>query len=177
METETWARTSSPDRNLTSHVLLGVSSAAPFSRIAAWLGRITELGPDVYAGFAGARLLLSESSDADAHAFPRLKHHPQSRALLAPGAERFVYGGRALTEGGLQSLPQLHFHSGALVDVLSPSSRRTLPGASASPSFLSLFTSPSAYFFISLRVLTLTLSFELHTNTHVQMLRRRGQHR
>ncbi|KAJ6536511.1 hypothetical protein DFH09DRAFT_931199 [Mycena vulgaris] len=46
----------------------------------------------------------------------RMKHHPHFRALFtAPGAERLAYGARTLTEGGLQSLPQLHFPGGALI--------------------------------------------------------------
>ncbi|KAJ7435031.1 FAD/NAD-P-binding domain-containing protein [Mycena galericulata] len=48
--------------------------------------------------------------------FQRMKHHPHYRALLSsPGAERLAYGARALTEGGLQSLPRLDFPGGALV--------------------------------------------------------------
>ncbi|KAJ7473470.1 FAD/NAD-P-binding domain-containing protein [Mycena latifolia] len=48
--------------------------------------------------------------------FQRMKHHPHFRALLSsPGAERLAYGARTLTEGGLQSLPQLHFPGGALI--------------------------------------------------------------
>ncbi|KAJ7036779.1 FAD/NAD-P-binding domain-containing protein [Mycena alexandri] len=48
--------------------------------------------------------------------FQRMKHHPHFRALLSgPGAERLAYGARALTEGGLQSLPRLDFPGGALV--------------------------------------------------------------
>ncbi|KAJ6617104.1 hypothetical protein B0H10DRAFT_2034748 [Mycena sp. CBHHK59/15] len=49
--------------------------------------------------------------------FQRMKHHPYFRALLAssPSTERLAYGARALTEGGLQSLPQLHFPGGALI--------------------------------------------------------------
>ncbi|KAJ6560788.1 hypothetical protein DFH09DRAFT_1316402 [Mycena vulgaris] len=44
----------------------------------------------------------------------RIKHHPHFRVLLgAPGAERLAYGARTLTEGGHQSLPQLHFPGGA----------------------------------------------------------------
>ncbi|KAG6866150.1 hypothetical protein C0991_008104 [Blastosporella zonata] len=44
----------------------------------------------------------------------RMKHHPYYRDLLA-GAERLTYGARTLTEGGLQSLPRLHFPGGALI--------------------------------------------------------------
>jgi electron-transferring-flavoprotein dehydrogenase len=44
----------------------------------------------------------------------RMKHHPMYRALLA-GGTRIAYGARALTEGGLQSLPTLHFPGGALL--------------------------------------------------------------
>ncbi|KAJ7692938.1 hypothetical protein B0H17DRAFT_1168966 [Mycena rosella] len=48
--------------------------------------------------------------------FQRMKHHPHFRALLSGlGAERLAYGARTLTEGGLQSLPQLHFPGGALI--------------------------------------------------------------
>ncbi|KAJ7732479.1 FAD/NAD-P-binding domain-containing protein [Mycena maculata] len=46
--------------------------------------------------------------------FQRMKHHPHLRALLG-GGERLAYGARALTEGGLQSLPRLDFPGGALV--------------------------------------------------------------
>ncbi|KAJ7253205.1 FAD/NAD(P)-binding domain-containing protein [Mycena rebaudengoi] len=53
--------------------------------------------------------------------FQRMKHHPYFRALLGPARgdeeppERLAYGARALTEGGLQSLPRLHFPGGALL--------------------------------------------------------------
>ncbi|KAJ7117976.1 hypothetical protein C8R43DRAFT_934255 [Mycena crocata] len=51
--------------------------------------------------------------------FQRMKHHPHFRALLSEGAdgkaERLAYGARALTEGGLQSLPRLDFPGGAIV--------------------------------------------------------------
>ncbi|KAF8131338.1 FAD/NAD-P-binding domain-containing protein [Mycena galopus ATCC 62051] len=46
--------------------------------------------------------------------FQRTKHHPHFRTLLANGT-RLAYGARALTEGGLQSLPRLDFPGGALV--------------------------------------------------------------
>ncbi|RDB26786.1 putative electron transfer flavoprotein-ubiquinone oxidoreductase, mitochondrial [Hypsizygus marmoreus] len=44
----------------------------------------------------------------------RLKHHPYFRKLLASG-ERVSYAARVLTEGGLQSIPKLHFPGGALI--------------------------------------------------------------
>ena len=44
----------------------------------------------------------------------RVKHHPKIRAFLE-GGERIGYGARALTEGGLQSVPKLVFPGGALV--------------------------------------------------------------
>lgn len=43
-----------------------------------------------------------------------MKHHPLLRDLLN-GGERVAYGARTLVEGGLQSLPQLHFSGGALI--------------------------------------------------------------
>ncbi|KAJ7934334.1 FAD/NAD-P-binding domain-containing protein [Mycena leptocephala] len=50
--------------------------------------------------------------------FQRMKHHPHFRSLLSnggAGAERLAYGARALTEGGLQSLPRLDFPGGAVI--------------------------------------------------------------
>ncbi|KAG6811565.1 hypothetical protein H0H92_006869 [Tricholoma furcatifolium] len=44
----------------------------------------------------------------------RMKHHPYFRKLLA-GGERLAYGARTLNEGGLQSIPKLHFPGGALI--------------------------------------------------------------
>ncbi len=44
----------------------------------------------------------------------RWKLHPEIRALLE-GGRRVAYGARALTEGGLQSLPKLTFPGGVLV--------------------------------------------------------------
>jgi electron-transferring-flavoprotein dehydrogenase len=46
--------------------------------------------------------------------FQRFKHHP----LIAPvleGGRRIAYGARAITEGGLQSVPKLAFPGGALI--------------------------------------------------------------
>ncbi|KAF8144526.1 hypothetical protein K438DRAFT_1992774 [Mycena galopus ATCC 62051] len=46
--------------------------------------------------------------------FQLTKHHPPFRALLA-GGTRIAYDARALTDGGLQSLPRLDFSGGALL--------------------------------------------------------------
>ena len=46
--------------------------------------------------------------------FQRMKHHPTFKNLLE-GGECIAYGGRSLNEGGLQSIPQLHFPGGALI--------------------------------------------------------------
>ena len=46
--------------------------------------------------------------------FQRYKTHPAIRAFLA-GGKRLSYGARAITAGGLQSLPQLVFPGGALI--------------------------------------------------------------
>lgn len=46
--------------------------------------------------------------------FQRFKTHPALRAFLA-GGRRIAYGARAITAGGLQSLPKLVFPGGALI--------------------------------------------------------------
>jgi electron-transferring-flavoprotein dehydrogenase len=46
--------------------------------------------------------------------FQRFKHHPEIAAVLK-GGKRVAYGGRAITEGGWQSLPKLVFPGGALL--------------------------------------------------------------
>ena len=46
--------------------------------------------------------------------FQRLKTHPALRAFLE-GGKRLAYGARAITAGGLQSLPKLVFPGGALI--------------------------------------------------------------
>ncbi len=46
--------------------------------------------------------------------FQRFKQHPSIRPILENG-QRLSYGARALTEGGLQSLPKLDFPGGLLI--------------------------------------------------------------
>lgn len=46
--------------------------------------------------------------------FQRMKHHPVIAQYLE-GGKRIVYGARAVTEGGLQSVPKLAFPGGALI--------------------------------------------------------------
>lgn len=46
--------------------------------------------------------------------FQRFKTHPTMKSLLQ-GGERLSYGARAISEGGLQSLPELIFPGGALI--------------------------------------------------------------
>ena len=46
--------------------------------------------------------------------FQRFKHHPLIAEVLA-GGRRVAYGARAITEGGFQSVPKLHFPGGALI--------------------------------------------------------------
>jgi electron-transferring-flavoprotein dehydrogenase len=53
---------------------------------------------------------------AMAHALQKMKHHPYFRTLLSgPKSERLGYAARVITEGGLQSVPKLHFPGGALI--------------------------------------------------------------
>ena len=44
----------------------------------------------------------------------RWKHHPETKKYLE-GGTRITYGARALTKGGLNSLPRMHFPGGLLV--------------------------------------------------------------
>ncbi len=46
--------------------------------------------------------------------FQRFKHHPEISRHLA-GGRRIAYGARAISEGGLQSAPQLYFPGGVLL--------------------------------------------------------------
>ena len=46
--------------------------------------------------------------------FQRFKHHPLIETVLK-GGRRVAYGARAITEGGLQSVPKLFFPGGALI--------------------------------------------------------------
>jgi len=46
--------------------------------------------------------------------FQRFKHHPKIKPVLE-GGRRVSYGARAITEGGLQSVPKLTFPGGALI--------------------------------------------------------------
>ncbi|KZW00395.1 oxidoreductase [Exidia glandulosa HHB12029] len=46
--------------------------------------------------------------------FQKLKHHPYFADILS-GGERIAYAARVLNEGGLQSIPKLHFPGGALL--------------------------------------------------------------
>ncbi len=46
--------------------------------------------------------------------FQRFKHHPLIAEILE-GGRRVAYGARAITEGGLQSVPKLTFPGGALI--------------------------------------------------------------
>jgi electron-transferring-flavoprotein dehydrogenase len=46
--------------------------------------------------------------------FQRFKHHPYVAELLE-GGKRLSYGARAISEGGWQSLPKLHFPGGVLL--------------------------------------------------------------
>ena len=48
------------------------------------------------------------------HEFQRFKNHPQIRPLFEKGT-RISYGARAISEGGLQSIPRLTFPGGLLV--------------------------------------------------------------
>jgi len=46
--------------------------------------------------------------------FQRYKHHPTIKQYL-DGGERLTYGARAITKGGIQSQPKMHFAGGLLI--------------------------------------------------------------
>ncbi len=63
--------------------------------------------------------LITDLSYSNPHVSPfdefqRYKHHPKIKQYLA-GGERLSYGARAITKGGLQSQPQMHFPGGLLI--------------------------------------------------------------
>lgn len=63
--------------------------------------------------------LVTDLSYANPHLSPydefqRYKHHPEIAQYLE-GGERIAYGARAITKGGIQSQPQMHFAGGLLI--------------------------------------------------------------
>lgn len=63
--------------------------------------------------------LITDLSYSNPHVSPfdefqRYKHHPKISCYLE-GGERLSYGARAITKGGLQSRPKMHFPGGLLV--------------------------------------------------------------
>lgn len=63
--------------------------------------------------------LITDLSYSNPHVSPfdefqRYKHHPVVRQYLE-GGERISYGARAITKGGLQSQPKMHFPGGLLI--------------------------------------------------------------
>ncbi|WP_353939482.1 electron transfer flavoprotein-ubiquinone oxidoreductase [Saccharophagus degradans] len=63
--------------------------------------------------------LITDLSYSNPHVSPfdefqRYKHHPKIAQYL-DGGERIAYGARAITKGGLQSQPKMHFAGGLLI--------------------------------------------------------------
>ncbi len=63
--------------------------------------------------------LITDLSYSNPHVSPfdefqRYKHHPKISQYLS-GGERISYGARAITKGGMQSQPKMHFPGGLLV--------------------------------------------------------------
>lgn len=67
----------------------------------------------VYVGFV-VHLNYSNPYLSPFDEFQRMKTHPDVRRFLE-GGKRICYGSRAITEGGLQSVPKLAFPGGALI--------------------------------------------------------------
>ena len=70
-------------------------------------GGIVSIGFVVHLNYSNPYLAPFEE-------FQRFKHHPAIRPYLE-GGKRIAYGARAITEGGLQSVPELVFPGGALI--------------------------------------------------------------
>ncbi len=63
--------------------------------------------------------LITDLSYSNPHVSPfdefqRYKHHPKIAGALE-GGERIAYGARAITKGGMQSQPKMHFPGGLLI--------------------------------------------------------------
>lgn len=69
--------------------------------------QLVSIGFVVHLDYANPHLSLFDE-------FQRFKTHPAIRAQLQ-GGKRLSYGARAISEGGLQSLPELVFPGGALI--------------------------------------------------------------
>lgn len=69
--------------------------------------QLVSIGFVVHLDYANPHLSLYDE-------FQRFKTHPQIKTLLQ-GGKRLSYGARAISEGGLQSLPSLIFPGGALI--------------------------------------------------------------
>lgn len=69
--------------------------------------QLVSIGFVVHLDYANPHLSLFDE-------FQRFKTHPKIKALLQ-GGTRLSYGARAISEGGLQSLPNLIFPGGALI--------------------------------------------------------------
>ncbi len=67
----------------------------------------------VYIGLI-ADLNYSNPHMSPFHEFQRWKHHPETVKYLE-GGSRVVYGARAITKGGLNSLPRMYFPGGLLI--------------------------------------------------------------
>ena len=67
----------------------------------------------VYVGFV-VHLNYANPYLSPYHEFQRFKHHPMVAELLR-GGKRVVYGARAISEGGWQSIPKVAFPGGALL--------------------------------------------------------------
>jgi electron-transferring-flavoprotein dehydrogenase len=67
----------------------------------------------VYLGFI-TDLNYSNPHVSPFEEFQRWKHHPETSKYLE-GGTRLTYGARALTKGGMNSLPKMHFPGGLLI--------------------------------------------------------------
>jgi electron-transferring-flavoprotein dehydrogenase len=112
--------TASASRNCGKSSLISTSSAWSFTAAA---GRCTDTygggflyhleNNQIAVGFV-VGLGYSNPHLSPYEEFQRFKTHPEIRKFLE-GGKRIAYGARALTAGGLQSLPKLTFPGGVLI--------------------------------------------------------------
>ena len=97
-----------PARARHAHAWAGRSTTAPAAARSSITSDRTSAPSDSWC------ISTTEPLSFAVRGVPARKTHPRIREFLE-GGKRLVYGARAITEGGLQSVPKLAFPGGALI--------------------------------------------------------------